>query len=293
MIDKWLEPIFGPIRQAWHKFMGAKNVVDNLGGDVQRLKRIPDNVKNQAERAKKQAADLKKKAKGAADAAKGAADKMKGMHAQAQGAAAQAQGMAAQAQGYMGGPAPQGAPPGAPPGMMPPPPGMMPPGMMPPPGAPGMMAGPPGRPPMAGMPPQPFGPMGGPMTPMGAAPMGGAPFPQGPPGGPGVRTMALMAGGNTGAAIGWLVPVKGPLRGELITLKPVSVIGKDPTCDVVFNDPFMSGRHATIRATNGLFVLEDHSTNGTFVNDRKVQRHDLVDNDFVKIGQTLVKFKAL
>lgn len=134
--------------------------------------------------------------------------------------------------------------------------------------------------------PMPMGP------PMGAAPMGGGPM--GPPqGGPGNRTMAIMAGGTSGAAIGWLVPIKGALRGELITLKPVSVIGKDPTCDVVFADPFLSGRHATIRAQNGLFVLEDHSTNGTFVNDKKIQRHELVDNDFVKLGQTMMKFKAL
>jgi hypothetical protein len=122
--------------------------------------------------------------------------------------------------------------------------------------------------------------------------MGGAPQAYGPPQ-PGNRTMAVMAGGTAGFAIGWLVPLKGPHRGELITLKPQSVIGKDPTCDVVFNDPFLSSRHATIRAHNGLFVLEDHSTNGTFVNDRKISRHELVDSDFVKVGQTLLKFKAL
>jgi len=73
----------------------------------------------------------------------------------------------------------------------------------------------------------------------------------------------------------------------------MSVIGKDPSCDVVFNDPFMSGRHATIRAQPSAFILEDHSTNGTFVNDKKIKTHELVDNDFIKFGQTLVKFKAL
>jgi len=110
------------------------------------------------------------------------------------------------------------------------------------------------------------------------------------------RTVALATGPSGQGLqqqLGWIVPLKGPHRGELITLKPSSTVGKDPTCDVVFNDPFMSGRHATIRAQNGLFVLEDHSTNGTFVNDRRVQRHELVDNDFVKFGQTMVKFKAL
>jgi hypothetical protein len=128
---------------------------------------------------------------------------------------------------------------------------------------------------------------------MGGPPMGG-PMPMGPPPGPGVRTMAIMAGGATGqGAIGWLVCLKGTNRGELITLKPQSVVGKDPTCDVVLSDPFMSGRHATIRANNGVFVLEDHSTNGTWVNDKKIKTHELVDSDFVKFGQTILKFKAL
>ena len=312
MLERLLDPIFAPFRQAWAKFMGAKNVVDGAAGDIQRLKQLPKQLENKAKLAKQQAQDLGKKAKGARDAAKSAAGKAKGAYGQAQGAAAQAQG-------YMGGgpgapppPGMQGAPnfppgmpqPGMPPGMPQPgmPPGMPYPGMPQPGMPPGMGPGmPPGMAARPGMPPGPMGAamggspqmggyaMGGP--PMGAAPMGS--MPMGGPPGPGNRTMAIMAGGTAGAAIGWLVPIKGPLRGELITLKPISVIGKDPTCDVVFNDPFLSGRHATIRAQNGLFVLEDHSTNGTFVNDRKVQRHELVDNDFVKLGQTMMKFKAL
>lgn len=158
----------------------------------------------------------------------------------------------------------------------------------------GGQAFPPGPPPGGGFGGPPQGgfpsPQGSFLPPQGggygAAPMGGAPQ----------RTVALMPGAGPAVGhqqLGWLVPLKGPQRGELHTLKPVSVIGKDPTCDVVFNDPFMSGRHATIRAQPGGFILEDHSTNGTFVNDKKIKTHELVDSDFVKFGQTLVKFKAL
>jgi FHA domain len=137
-----------------------------------------------------------------------------------------------------------------------------------------------------GGPPQGYG--GAPATGYGVAASAGAIAPQ--------RTVALAAapGASFGQQqLGWIVPLKGPHRGELHTLKPTSVIGKDPTCDVVFNDPFMSGRHATIRARPTGFVLEDHSTNGTFVNDKKIKTHELVDSDFIKLGQTLVKFKAL
>jgi hypothetical protein len=278
MIEKILDPLLAPFREAYSKFMGIKNVADNAAGDVGRVKAM-------AKRGQKMADDAKKKGKELQDQAKAAQEKAAAMQQQAQGAYGQAQGAMGQAQGMMGGgkPGAPGLPPGMPqPGM---PPGMpqpgMPPGMPQPGMAPGMAPGmgPPG------MAPQMGGAMGrtqmsGPM----GAPMGQQ--------GPGVRTMALMAGGGL-AAIGWLVPLKGPHRGQLFTLKPQSVIGKDPSCDVVLNDAFMSGKHATIRAQNGLFVLEDHSTNGTFVNDRKVQRHELVDSDFIKLGQTIMKFKAL
>jgi hypothetical protein len=130
---------------------------------------------------------------------------------------------------------------------------------------------------------------------MAAMPGAGAPPPG--PAGP-QKTMAFMApsaGGGPGMQLlGWIVPIKGSARGELFTLKPQTVIGTDPSqCDIVFVDGYMSSRHATIKAQAGVFVLEDHSTNGTYVNDKRVKTHELVDNDFIKFGNTLAKFKSL
>jgi hypothetical protein len=125
---------------------------------------------------------------------------------------------------------------------------------------------------------------------------GGPPPGFGPPPSTAQKTVMFGVGqGPSGAVqlLGWLVALKGSHRGELHTLKPQTVVGKDPTCDIVFNDSFMSSRHATIRAQGGVFVVEDHSSNGTFVNDKKVSRHELVDSDILKLGQTLVKFKQL
>ena len=114
------------------------------------------------------------------------------------------------------------------------------------------------------------------------------------------KTQAFMinAGAPMGAPgvqlLGWLVPLKGPLRGELFTLAPQSVIGTDPTCTVVLQDGYMSSHHAEIVAQNGVWVLRDlGSTNGTQVNDKRVNQHELVDNDFIMFGQSLVKFKSL
>jgi hypothetical protein len=272
MIARWIDPILRPIRELRSKWLAMKNIPDSIKGDVKRLKGEAGRAKKAVGDAKKKALEAKDKAKKAADGAKEQAAKAQGAFGQVGGALGNAKGQVQGFGGMMGGP---GAPPMGAGGVGPPgAPGMTAAGAMP--GAPGFGSA------MGGMPGQPMGGYPG----MGMAP-------QAPPG-PGVRTMAIMAGGNSGlAAIGWLVPLKGPHRGQLITLKPNSVIGKDPTCEVCINDAFMSSRHATIRVQNGLFVLEDHSTNGTVVNDRPVKRHELVDSDIVKMGQTLMKFKAL
>jgi len=114
-----------------------------------------------------------------------------------------------------------------------------------------------------------------------------------------LKTQAFMidAGGGGGGSmqlLGWLVPLQGSQRGELFTLSPHSSIGTDPACTVVLHDKFMSGKHAEIKAEGGVWVLKDcGSTNGTYVNDKRVDKHELVDNDLVKFGGSLVKFKSL
>ncbi len=113
-----------------------------------------------------------------------------------------------------------------------------------------------------------------------------------------LKTQAFMLDATGGASsmqlLGWLVPLQGPQRGELFTLAPVTVIGTDPKCQIVLADKFMSSKHAEIKAENGMWVLRDSgSTNGTYVNNRRVDRHELVDNDFIKFGSAMCKFKSL
>jgi hypothetical protein len=103
-----------------------------------------------------------------------------------------------------------------------------------------------------------------------------------------------MGGPGSLQLLGWIIPLQGSQRGELFTLAPVSSIGTDPKCTVVLNDKFMSSKHAEIKAENGVWVLRDSgSTNGTYVNNRRVDRHELVDNDFIKFGSAMLKFKSL
>ena len=113
-----------------------------------------------------------------------------------------------------------------------------------------------------------------------------------------MKTQALVLdqAGNAGSAqlLGWLVPLQGPQKGELFTLMPSNIIGTDATCNIVLQDKFMSSRHAEIKAEQGMWILRDSgSTNGTYVNNKRVDRHELVDNDFIKFGSAMCKFKSL
>jgi FHA domain len=112
------------------------------------------------------------------------------------------------------------------------------------------------------------------------------------------QAFVLDSSGGPGSVqlLGWLVPLQGAHRGELFTLQPKNTIGNgsDATVSMVLNDKFMSSKHAEIIAENGLWILRDTgSTNGTYVNNRRVDRHELVDNDFIKFGSAMMKFKSL
>lgn len=111
------------------------------------------------------------------------------------------------------------------------------------------------------------------------------------------QAFVLDSSGSPGSMqlLGWLVPLQGPQRGELFTLQPKNVIGngRDSSATLVLNDQYLSSRHAEIVVENGMWILRDTgSVNGTWVNNHRIDRHELVDNDFIKFGSALVKFKS-
>ncbi len=72
--------------------------------------------------------------------------------------------------------------------------------------------------------------------------------------------------------------VRGQLRlqtahGDVVVDKDGSYrIGRDPTCDLIIDDPRVSRFHATLEWHRGRFVLKDHSTNGSFVHANEQSR---------------------
>lgn len=115
----------------------------------------------------------------------------------------------------------------------------------------------------------------------------------------GDQTMALdltqLNRGSFKPAVGWVVVLNGELRGRDFRLVDgKNTIGTAADCDVVLTDPYLSSKHAVIRHENGIFTLVDlDSTNGTFLNERKCAKDDLIDNDKIRLGRTELKFKSL
>jgi hypothetical protein len=91
-----------------------------------------------------------------------------------------------------------------------------------------------------------------------------------------------------------LTITRGPGAGGLFELSQATAvsIGRARVNDIVLEDVSISGQHCRIRPEQGGFVLHDlKSTNGTFVNEKRVSRHTLADGDSVQIGETVMQFR--
>ena len=63
------------------------------------------------------------------------------------------------------------------------------------------------------------------------------------------------------------------------------VVGRSSSCDVTLHEPSVSRRHAEVRCVDGTFVLSDlHSSNGTWLNGRRVERASIRPGDEVCLG---------
>lgn len=75
-----------------------------------------------------------------------------------------------------------------------------------------------------------------------------------------------------------------------------NILGSAADADVQLNDPTVSGKHASLRYKEGKFYLVDlDSSNGTYLNDGAppIAREELKDNDKIRVGEMVLKFKCL
>ncbi|MFQ5924224.1 MAG: FHA domain-containing protein, partial [Anaerolineales bacterium] len=79
---------------------------------------------------------------------------------------------------------------------------------------------------------------------------------------------------------------------KLEMTKPMLSIGRKADNDVVIDNLSVSGHHAQIVEEDGAyFILDKDSTNGTYLNDKKIVRLQLQNGDEVRIGKHTVVFQ--
>jgi signal transduction histidine kinase len=94
-----------------------------------------------------------------------------------------------------------------------------------------------------------------------------------------VTALLVIQGTNTGA------------RHELDGIAGAATIGREAGNLIRLDDSEVSRRHAEIRRVGDRFRVSDlRSSNGTYVNERKIEQADLRAGDRLRIGQTVLAF---
>ncbi len=89
-----------------------------------------------------------------------------------------------------------------------------------------------------------------------------------------------------------LVVIYGANIGRIFNLDgEVQRVGRDEDCEIMLTEHEVSRSHCSVTVdAAGVTVLDLESTNGTFVNEEKVQERMLHDGDCLRIGGTMLKY---
>jgi pSer/pThr/pTyr-binding forkhead associated (FHA) protein len=101
-----------------------------------------------------------------------------------------------------------------------------------------------------------------------------------------------QAGGADPLEPGRYIEVQGPDRVLAIPLgEEVLRIGRGLAADLRIDERSVSRRHAIlVPRPGGARILDDRSSNGTFVNGRRVQQAELSNGDVIVIGRVLLRY---
>jgi two-component system, cell cycle response regulator len=95
---------------------------------------------------------------------------------------------------------------------------------------------------------------------------------------------------NTEGSIrAYLILLAGDNVGEMFSLTGTQVLGRGTTTDLRIRGQGISRQHCRIVTTAESVVLEDlGSTNGTYVNGKKISRQVLQDGDKIQVGNSII-----
>lgn len=88
----------------------------------------------------------------------------------------------------------------------------------------------------------------------------------------------------------YILFLSGPLVGKLQALKKgETILGRAADANIVINDNRISRHHISVTFKEGKTTLADlGSTNGTFVNGKRIQKHILQDGDKIQLSSTTI-----
>ena len=88
-----------------------------------------------------------------------------------------------------------------------------------------------------------------------------------------------------------IVTNNGSVMQDLTMEKPRALIGRSEHNDISINSRFVSRHHALlVRHGAATFLMDLNSTNGTFVNSKRVSNHVLIHDDVITVGHHRIKF---
>ena len=104
----------------------------------------------------------------------------------------------------------------------------------------------------------------------------------------------VLARSHNGVRMASLFVIQGRDQGRRFDLGSTPrTIGRDGSADITVRDHEVSRKHAEFRLEAGSTIVTDlKSSNGTWVNGRRVEQHELRTGDRVQIGRTMLLFTA-
>jgi hypothetical protein len=78
---------------------------------------------------------------------------------------------------------------------------------------------------------------------------------------------------------------------EVVLSRPRIVLGRDDSCDISLDSRYVSRfQNLFLETTDGWMLIDLSSTNGCFVNGRRVREHRLRDGDLIAVGHHQMRF---
>jgi len=93
----------------------------------------------------------------------------------------------------------------------------------------------------------------------------------------------------------WVLDVNrdGKPQGSIPIVNSVVTMGREG-CDANLSDDKMSRHHCTFYMyMDALTIVDNDSSNGTFVNGRKIQRKELKNSDLIIVGTTNLRVRKV